>query len=326
MPTPVTLVSDFRLENKLAPLMKDPRFRNMRVAVMDLALSTRRAGSGGGLNLFAGWNVHKTRYSASLVKISAMFAAFQLRENLNAAAATITAKSQEDLFQQIKAAWAPVVERAVRGPKNFPQLAKIFDAVGSGSSWTCDFTGDYWNALADMIGPSNNEAAATCISALGHQYINGALAAEELYTAHHGGLWLGATYAGTNWQMEAGGKSHITASPWAVARFLTMLQTDRLVSPAASDEMRTMMTNCYQQRILRSKSRPFVNEFGKLGIGYKGGFFDGGVVERPKAAAAGGAAARRVCYGVVMLDAVNVNPVMKDLGLAIDDVMMAWSP
>ena len=98
--TPITLVNDLRLDKALEHLKKDPQFSTMRVAVIDLALSTKSAGSGGGMNLFSGWNVHQTRYSASVVKVSAMFAAFQLRKNINDAA-NIPAKDAADLFKQI---------------------------------------------------------------------------------------------------------------------------------------------------------------------------------------------------------------------------------
>jgi hypothetical protein len=54
-----------------------------------------------------------------------------------------------------------------------------------------------------IVGHSNNHSASVCIDGLGFQYLKGMLAAEGLYSAEFGGLWLGGNYAGRNWMLGA---------------------------------------------------------------------------------------------------------------------------
>jgi hypothetical protein len=262
------------MNTKLAELQRDPRFAPMSVVLVDMT---------GPVHVFGGWNVHKTRYSASCVKIAAMYAAFRLRENLNEAAKGLQAKDPDDLIKKITDEWKPIVEKSITGPKDFPQLKTVFKISGSGSGWTFAFTKAYQKALEDMIGPSDNYAASTCILGLGYQYINGALAAEGLYSDTLGGLWLAGDYSsGRDAPAEKTSKSHQAASAGAIARFLILLDAKTLVSETASNEMRAMMNNSYLKRILDHLSKSQTYHFGKLGIGDgDGSYHDLAVVERP---------------------------------------------
>jgi hypothetical protein len=323
-----SLIASQELQKKLEPLQK--KFPTMGVAV---AVMTARTTSGStGTSLLAGWNLHKTRFSASLVKIAPMFAAFQLRANLNTAIRGLSAANAGDLFNQVAKEWKPVVERAVRGPSNFPQLGKIFDATGSGRSWSVDFTTDFRDDLRLMASYSDPGASGRCIDALGHQYINGALAKEGLYYPKNGsqaagGIWVGGNYGNVVFQRELHNAtgSWMTGSPATFMRFLDLVDAGRLVSPRASEEMRGLMLHSWMEHVfLKSPPNPrhfarAPKTYGKLGYDYVKKVridFDCGVFLRHQPTGP------NFRYGLVMLEGSLVT--LKEVGLAIDDIMVAW--
>ncbi len=232
-----------------------PPFNQMGIALVDLTRAPRIG--------YAGWNdVHQT-YVASLAKIAAMFAAFQLRQSVRAAAKLLQVTDPSKVFEAITAAWSPLVSTRITGrPADFPNLNNIFSISGNPGNWMIDFTDDNkgWDAINQigdslpkglgfrdrmklMIANSNNRAAASCIDDIGFQYLNGALAAEGLFSASDGGgLWIALDYGGHEWGKSAGGGWSQGATAAAVARFLALLETNRLVDADASDEMRKIMS------------------------------------------------------------------------------------
>jgi beta-lactamase family protein len=171
--------------------------------------------------VFAGIRADDTVFIASMAKIAALYAAFELRKRLQDAIAGVpVTTSVSALIAQVKKTWQPLID--AQKPKNaaafagFPNLTDIFDITLSGSSWSVTFTtkGDI-NTLADKEGAgwpslngkfgfkellflmasfSNNDAAARCITSLSYEYINAALVVSGLYENGKGGLWLGAPY------------------------------------------------------------------------------------------------------------------------------------
>ena len=296
---------------KLEPLRQDPRFKNMGVQLVDLTT---------GMNSIGGWNAGATGYAASTVKIAAMFAAFQLRENFSNAAAGI-GKDPDDLIRLVTADWRPLVENSMAGAaKDFPNLKKIFDISGSAAAgWIIDFSSAFGKNMEAMIGPSKNDAASFCILSLGYQYIAGALAAEGLYSAADGGLWLAGDYTpgGRDGKPEPKSKSYQAASAAAMIRFMVLLNGKKLVSKKASGEMRKLMSNHFMKRILadRGVGGTITDHFGKLGIGNDGSYHDVAVIER----AEGG---KRIHYAVAMLRSKGYGTLDK-LGDLLDDVVIA---
>jgi hypothetical protein len=233
-------------ESLVEAIQQDPQFKNMGVAIIDLTLRTRRA-DGSGFMTFAGWNVDDMRFAASMLKITAMFAAFRLRHNVRAAAAAVDLtgvsdrKKEKALWDAIAKDWKPVVEHAVPdGRPDFPQLDRMFDVHASDNS--IQFSPAMAKHILAMIAKSNTYASGQVINALGFQYLNGALQAEGLFDRSSGGLWLGANYNGRNWKKEPiTNITHIGATAAATAQFLALLEDNRLVSAAASDQMRQLM-------------------------------------------------------------------------------------
>jgi hypothetical protein len=171
--------------------------------------------------VFAGIHAEDTVFIASMAKIAALYAAFELRKQLQDAISGVpVATPVPALIAQVKKTWQPLID--AKKPKNaaafagFPNLTDIFDITPSGGSWSVTFTtkGDI-NTLADkesaqwpllsgkfgfkellflMASFSNNDAAARCITTLSYEYINAALVVAGLYETGKGGLWLAAPY------------------------------------------------------------------------------------------------------------------------------------
>jgi hypothetical protein len=171
--------------------------------------------------VFAGIRAEDTVFIASMAKIAALYAAFELRKQLQDAISGVPVTTPVPaLIAQVKKTWQPLID--AKKPKDaaafagFPNLTDIFDITPSGASWSVTFTtkGDI-NTLADkesaqwpllngkfgfkellllMASFSNNDAAARCITTLSYEYINGALVMAGLYDNGKGGLWLAAPY------------------------------------------------------------------------------------------------------------------------------------
>jgi hypothetical protein len=303
--------------NTLDAIKRKPRFAKLGVALIDLSARARRP-DGSGWTTSDGWNMDDQRFVASLAKIAALFAAFRLRHNLRIAANETSAKDGNEAFKMVTEDWKGVVQTAIpAGKPDFPQFDKIFTIRGATGAWDIDFTKEYRGHLELMIGHSDNHSASVCIDRLGFQYINGALEAEGLYVAGRGGIWLGGNYAGRAWMAEPSKKlTHQGATASSVARFLTLLEDDRLVSPKDSKEMRAIMRlagTWLEEGLSRAKPpRPIVDIYAKIGL--FGTSHDCAVIQR----SANGKAIR---YAAVVLGAPDPQ-VIRDLVVKLDDYII----
>ena len=283
------------LRGLLSRFAKKPPYNFLGIALVDLS----RGSSMG----YAGWNDSRQTYVASLAKIAAMFAAFQLRKAVRAASTQMRALDADELWDSIADAWKPAVSHAVKGrPADFPNLKNIFVAKGSMGRWEIDFTDshDDWeqiNKLGDslpkglgfrdrlklMIANSNNHAAASCIDDIGFQYLNGALAAQGLFLPGDGGLWIALDYGGHKWGRGVGGGWAQGGNAYTVARFLALLETKQLVDEDSSTEMQELMSfkghyGSWFVNKLRKENRAPQRAYGKIGL--DGTADDCAVIER----------------------------------------------
>src|SRR5207344_2979658 len=129
-------------------------------------------------------------YSGSLMKVAAMYAAFQLRVAVNDLAATLGLPPKRDLFKKIGKTFDRQIDRAVplinsnralirdlpTEAMRVPKYENIFKATQSGGRWVLDFrdTGadNFAGHLHGMIVGSHNHSAGICIRALGYSWIN----------------------------------------------------------------------------------------------------------------------------------------------------------
>jgi hypothetical protein len=176
---------------------------------------------------YGGLNDRSEYFVASLAKIAAMYAAYQLRSFVREYAATFQGMV-EDLLPILEKQITPLIESQVPVfSKNHPALTKIFTASYnfSGPGFLVDFSSTnaldsklnelyaleeshgvtafnetqklgFLDRLKLMIQWSSNCGACTCIRDLGFQYINAALKKAGFFDAASStGLWLGASYA-----------------------------------------------------------------------------------------------------------------------------------
>lgn len=161
-----------------------------------------------------------------------------------------------------------------------PDLHKIFTATKtSPGQWNIDFTSDhdysedereesrnkiapmhnkplsvinglgFRDRLELMIGWSDNNASGSCINAMGFQFVNGCLLNAGFFKSDPGGggLWLSGNYAGKSYASEFStmNPQKITTqggTPDAIARFMYLLITKKLVDLDAANEMVMMMS------------------------------------------------------------------------------------
>lgn len=176
---------------------------------------------------YAGFNDQDMLFVGSLQKISAAYAAFELRARVRAQVAasihaglsTASAGWEKPVISALETAWGPKLNAAFpKLPSGFPKIAEIFTFSSTGA---VDFAAaspalgdDKIDAVGELGRPigkfrdwmrlmlrwSNDDAAGLCVRALSFPFINGVLAGAGLFDAtHHNGLWLSADYANHDW-------------------------------------------------------------------------------------------------------------------------------
>jgi hypothetical protein len=148
----------------------------------------------------------RTFYSASLLKVAAMYAAFQLRKQVNDFSAEQSPGTAADLFNGVKAGFDDTIADAVPQVNStpgitrdmkVPKYSQIFTATDTGAGLVADFTNTFRTNMRRMIVNSDNAAAAECVKALGYSWINGTLKAGGFFfPPAQDGIWLGGTFTG----------------------------------------------------------------------------------------------------------------------------------
>lgn len=152
---------------------------------------------------------HETEmyFSGSLLKVAAMYAAYQLRHAVNELAATVNASSADDFFNKVGTAFDPQIRNAVKlltqnGIHHVPKYKTIFTAKEvTPGKFTVDFRRDlndpkldFLTHLQRMIVHSINASAGFCIQALGYNWINGVLEKGGFFRNDKNGIWLAGDY------------------------------------------------------------------------------------------------------------------------------------
>jgi beta-lactamase family protein len=160
------------------------------VAIDEDPLSFRHAGS----------KATGVFFSASLLKMAALYAAYELRQSVNALAAESDVGNAGDLFALLHSEFDDTIANAVALiPHGIaPKYEKIFAAVPSTSGGLgLAFLDTFQLNLLNMIISSDNNAASACIQALGYSWINGTLQAGGYFDADsRTGIWLAGTFTG----------------------------------------------------------------------------------------------------------------------------------
>lgn len=186
---------------------------------------------------FAGWGSTIPMYGASVPKILAVYAAFQLRRDLRKMAETRKVSDGKALERAALNQWK---SRGLRS--GFPNLGWLFDIhKWSGSPGALDFSAAARKALNGIM---HNADAGEMIVKVGFPFIASVTWQSGLYHPRRGGLWLTSAYGKGGWGGNPiGGVSSANVTALAAASYFTLLAQGRLVDDASSREMTRILAN-----------------------------------------------------------------------------------
>ncbi|WP_192582869.1 hypothetical protein [Streptomyces triticiradicis] len=153
----------------------------------------------------AGLRYGDSYFTASLAKIGALYAAYELLRSVNAVAREVT-KPQE-LFTRLRNEFDPVIDASVPAiaetpaltrAQRLPKYEQIFATAPAGGALACSFQPGFQDSLNKMIIKGANDTAAAVIQALGYSWINGVLKAGGFFFPPAAtGIWLAGTFTGS---------------------------------------------------------------------------------------------------------------------------------
>jgi hypothetical protein len=181
---------------------------------------------------FAGWGSTSPIYGASVPKILALYAAYQLRMDLRQLAASQTISSGKTLEQIALQNW--------KLTNHSPNLVWLFNIrKWSGDPNTLDFTPAAHNVFKHIM---HNAAAGELISKVGFPYIASVTWQSGLHHPNRNGLWLTTAYGKGKWsQNPLKGVQSANVTALAVATYFTLLAQGRLVDRPSSQAIRTAL-------------------------------------------------------------------------------------
>ena len=161
----------------------------------------------------AGVQFRDNFYSASLLKMGALYAAFELKSSVNKLASESLASSPNELFDELHSnfdlqitekfrtilsalgtAITPEINSTIKPPK-YELIFSIIPLVTGGFGLM--FSDTFQTNMIRMIVNSDNSAAAVSINALGYSWVNGTLHAGGFFFPEvKTGMWLAGTFAG----------------------------------------------------------------------------------------------------------------------------------
>ncbi|WRZ87940.1 hypothetical protein OHB54_01965 [Streptomyces sp. NBC_01007] len=150
----------------------------------------------------AGLRYGDSYFTASLAKIGALYAAYELLHSVNAMARQVTSPKQ--LFTRLRKEFDPDIDASVPAIAQAPRLTRvqrlpkyeqIFATAPAAGALACTFQSGFQDTLNKMIIKGSNETAAAVIQALGYSWINGALKAGGFFFPQAStGIWLAGTF------------------------------------------------------------------------------------------------------------------------------------
>lgn len=195
-------------------------------------------------------------FSASLLKVAAMYAAYQLRQSANNFASSVADATTDDLFNHMSASFDPLIAPAVPLISNNPQITQamkvpkyrsVFAAIPLiDGGFALTFNAAFQNNMRQMIVPSDNNAASACIQALGYSWINGVLASAGFFDpAANTGIWLAGTFTEAFPRVRVAsvndGPVAQATTTFDLANFYAHMSQHTLVDAGSSDEMLALL-------------------------------------------------------------------------------------
>jgi hypothetical protein len=258
---------------------------------------------------YVGHDATRMFYSGSMLKVAAMYAAYQLRAAVNNLGPSLSDGTDTQIFKQVSDALDPQIRaavpritgaRGIRPDMLTPNYAKVF-TITHGTPIKFDFkagpddadkerrpASTFWVNLKRMIVGSYNISAMACIRALGYNTINGAIQSAGLFTPlTDNGIWLAGDYSAT-WQVvtvksDNDGQVKQATTCLDMAKLLVLINDDNLVQndvhghlDTGNLEMRGLLQQAvhheHAKSLLLRASPPFKVLQSKIGVGeLKGG-------------------------------------------------------
>lgn len=234
----------------------------------------------------------EVHYSASLIKIAAMYSAFELRRAMRDLAEELGDRtSPASFFKQAaahfdpkimaKVATIPALARVSKGHA-VPRYTTTFDLVKQGSvpGYLVNFSSKFANHLNLMISISDNDSAGACVHGSGYGYLNGTLASAGFFDpGANRGIWLAGDYKDLHSPdkypaIRIGCVNDGTTAQGATAlqlvRMLTLLNDRTLVGALSSQEMLDLLATTLGTGEIfstRADGLNFTAVCGKIGLG-----------------------------------------------------------
>ncbi|MGV9673066.1 hypothetical protein ACWDPV_21135 [Gordonia sp. NPDC003504] len=216
-------------------------------------------------------------YSASMLKVVAMYGAFELRKASND---LLAATAPADAFQLLHDGFDDVI-RTNRLPRLagladlhlLPKYDQVFDH--DPSSNTVNFSQTFWNDLFSAIALGDNASAGRCIQRLGFGYVTGAASEANFFDADTDlGLWLcgdfGIGYPPQRIPCSNDGPTAQGASAYQMAKLCTLLADSELVDPGSDAAMLDLLQRAVINLHLflnRDTTVEYVTLHSKIGLG-----------------------------------------------------------
>jgi len=218
------------LQNELMKLIQNnyqaavsPKM-NLRIALVDMTDVKRHT------PIFAGFSAFdpgSEMEGASLTKILALYALYQLRFDLNTIATSNSITKASALRNSIAKEWKKA------GLRSQPNLTALFQFVEKAGS-------PVEPRLRRTPAIHHNSEARALIVGLGFGYIGSVALQSGLFDERHGGLWLNGAYAkpALTWSSSPFPKlPRHSVTALSAATFFTLLAQGRLVNQASSNEI-----------------------------------------------------------------------------------------
>jgi hypothetical protein len=205
---------------------------------------------------WAGLREKEEHYSGSLVKVAAMYAAFDLRASADQLATDAGLTTWPQIEAALKSSFNPEIDAHTpplisgspllrpQDKTRKPNYSAVLQ-LGMGPDFVVDFTQSQLAAFEDMMVQQNNPGATTTIHGLGYPYLNGKIADDGFFDGVGQGLWLAGDYAA---QWPAARIPCVNdfdtaqgTTAWHLAMLLTLLADDMLVGPLSSQGMKDLM-------------------------------------------------------------------------------------
>ena len=242
---------------------------------------------------WAGLRQLEEHYSASLVKIAAMYAAYDLRASADQLAISNNLTTWPEIEGALSSEFDPEIRShtpsliansaLLNAPDKtrMPNYSALFQ-LGAGPDFSVDFTQSQLDAFEDMMVQPNNPGATTTIHRLGYPFLTGKVADDGFFDGAALGLWLAGDYAQQWPYVRIPCQNDIDTAQGTTARhlaiLLTLLEDDKLVGSKSSSEMKLWMERAGKFFHMSDPSQPnlppiwppdgrFIATSGKVGIG-----------------------------------------------------------